>query len=96
MRGRSFRPDEETKAQIVRGLLQLRKDGHFHAIYVSGDVLRIQFEEYGLKELIGWRKAHEMVMAASQALAESLNAERQPPRKPATSEGWERARGARR
>ena len=87
MRGRSFNPDEATRIRIIQGLLQLKRDGHFHAVDVTGHTIRVQYQVDGPRKLMGWRRAHEMVQTAATALAAHLEVERKPP----ASEGARRA-----
>lgn len=77
--------------EVLQGLVQLRKDGHFHAIYSNGEQLRVQYEFDGPILLLGWRKALEMVTAAKEAAAAALEAENPALRKPPTGERTQRA-----
>ena len=96
MRGHSFNPDDQTRVQILAGLIELRKGGYFvqdgrerrqiRAID-AGNCLRIQFEPEGRWKLIGWRRAWEMVASAKQALEAAILAETEAERKPPASEG---------
>lgn len=90
LRRRSDDPDDQTRIEILTGLIQLRKDGHFHAID-AGNCIRIQFEACGPWKHIGWRRAAEMVETARQALAAALQGDQAPQRKPPAPESARRA-----
>jgi hypothetical protein len=57
---------DEQKIEILQGLIQLRKDGHFAAIHAQGEQLRVQYAVGGPKLLLGWRQAARMVAKARE------------------------------
>lgn len=77
--------DEAERIDVIAGLLQLKKDGHFHQIWV-GMQIRVQYAVDGPIKLLGWRKAQDMVRTARAASAALLAAEFPAQRKPAAPE----------
>ncbi len=57
---------------ILKGLLQLRRDGHFYAIWATDNQIRVQYEFQGPTHILSWRRAMEMVETARQAFAVAL------------------------
>lgn len=57
--------------EIIAGLLQLRRDGHFQAIWVNGDLIRVQYDPGGPTSILGWKTAARMVATAREAAAKA-------------------------
>lgn len=83
--------EEIEQVNILAGLLKLRKDGHFAAIYVQGDQLRVQYQVDGPILLLGWRRAKEMVRTAEEATARATAGLGPVVRKPPAPERSQRA-----
>jgi hypothetical protein len=82
------------RIKILQGLLQLRKDGHFHAIWATDNSLLIQHEPHGRRCFLSWRRAKAMVATAQEAAAAPEIAKDGTRRKPPAAEGPQRAETA--
>lgn len=82
------------RIEILQGLLELRRDGHFEAIWASDNQLRVQYEVDGPLHFLSWRRAKVMVQTAREATAALALAEIGHERKPPATEGVGRARRA--
>lgn len=88
-------PEEKKRIEIISGLLRLKRDGHFHAIWATDYTIKVQYAADGPIKMLGWRKACDMVKTASESAALALAAELEASRKPPASERAQRAVAAR-
>lgn len=81
---------------MIKGLLELKRDGHFYALWATDSRIDVQYEPTGPIVHLGWRRAKLMVATARGSAALVLMTTGRAEKKPPASERSQLAQRAKR